>query len=140
MGIFLNLFLRIAGPFWRRYQVRHIAGVWEAHKLDGRYVDPNPMLGAGLTTISPRGLLSNVFDVCAYDICPDETRREHNGYIVPDPTCTSRFSRTVHYPDSAEVSHQQIELLDRNNLYVNPAEPDYAKHVLRRVKGQLFLN
>ena len=87
-----------------------------------------------------RGLLSRdpgVLDGYAYDSTP-EGKREHNSYIVTDPSRPTRADRTVVYDEGFEVSHQKIELID-NTILVVPSEPGYGRHLLRRLHGQLFL-
>jgi hypothetical protein len=134
--------LRTAVPILRRrYQASKFVGLWEAHQLCGRDIDPMPMLGASLAEISLRPLLwSSILDVRAHDFSSDDRRREHDGYIVFDPSCPSRAVRTVDYRDSMESSRQSIEVIDEDTLLVIPGEPGYDRHVLCRVKSLLGLN
>jgi hypothetical protein len=120
---------------------RPYAGVYAAENIEGR--GTRPMQGASLTFVSPRRLWSRdpgILDVYAYDLDSDQGRREHGGNIVPDPSCPFQAARTVRYLKPFEVSQQRIEMIDHNTLLVTPAEPAYRRHVLRRLKGQLFLN
>jgi len=137
----ISSLMRSAVPILRRrYQASKLVGLWEAHKVNGRDVDPMPMPGASLAEISFRPLWSSVLDVRAHDVLSDGWRREHDGYIVFDPSCLSRAVRTVRYQDSLETSRQSIEVIDRDTLLVIPTEPGYDRHVLRRVKSRLGLN
>jgi hypothetical protein len=134
--------LKASIPLLRHYQRSHfLCGAWEAAEVHGRVEDPNPMPGAGLTWMSrPATIWSESLDVYSADVNPDGSHREHRGYIVPDPACPKRFRRMVRYLDSAEVSHQLIEVLSDDKLLVIPEEPDYNRHILRRAKGLLLLN
>ena len=95
---------------------------------------------ASLTKISSRSLWSSILDVDAHDLAIDGSRREHNGYLVFDASCPSRAVRTVRYPGSVEMSRQEIEVIDKDTLFVKPTERGYDRHVLRRVKSLLGLN
>lgn len=128
-------------PLLRRYQQSSsLCGPWEAAEVHGRVEDPNPMPGAGLTWISLPKFWSKSLDVYSADIQSNGSHREHEGYMLQDPTCPRRFLRMVRYLDSAEVSHQLIEVLSPDKLLVIPQEPGYNRHILRRAKGPLFLN
>lgn len=116
--------------------------MWQAHEWHDRYVDPMPMEGASITVISARPLWagnSHILDVYGRDY-KDGRLREHGGYIVLDPFCPNRATRTLIYRDSHEIAEQQIEIAsDHRTLYITPSNPAYGKHVLRR-SGLLGLN
>jgi hypothetical protein len=129
-------------PHYRAYLfAKQYEGSWEPFNVrDGKEV---PMEDGSLTVATrKRPWWSSVLDVDVYahDIVP-AGRREHTGYIVPDPLCPDRRAfRTVRYLDRVQVSRQRIEVLDEDTLYVIPDEADNHPHILRRVKSQLGLN
>ncbi len=148
MSIVVNFFLGIAGSIaasilLKRYQALRVArlyaGVYAAEIIDGRSTRPMPE--ASVTRFLPRRLWSRnpgVLDAYAYDSTPDG-KREHDSYIVPDLSRPGHADRTVVYRKPFEVSQQKMEMIDKN-LLVTPSEPAYGRHVLRRLKGQLFLD
>lgn len=141
MNSLLISLLKFAGSLWHRFRNWQVlADTWEAAEIHGRVAASNPMEGAGLTRIALKAPWSNTFEAHAYDINADGSHREHESEIIPDPHNPLRFRRTVRYKDSVEVSHQWLEVIGPNMLLVIPDEPDYHRHVLRRVKGSLLIN
>jgi len=116
-----------------------LEGIWAAEEYRGRYLFP--MHGASATVITHRGFWSqkpNIVNVYGRDFL-DGHLREHDGYIVVNPECPTRATRTVIYRDSGETTTQEIEIGSVNFLIVNPTESGYGKHALRRA-GTLGLN
>ena len=114
-------------------------GLWTAYEICGQEYEL--MEGALLTVISKRRIWSkdpNILDVYGQDKA-NTGKRDHDGYILVDPTFPRRARRIVEYA-TAERSEQNLEISANGNvIYVNPIEPQYKKHILRR-SGLLGLN
>ena len=129
----------------KRIQIHKLAkrydGVYETLAISGREVGP-PIECAFLTRITARPWWStepSVLDYEARDWDASLQRvREHYGFVEMSLRIPSQATRTVIYPDSHEIAHQDIEFGSSPNiLHVSPREPGYGKHILRRTNRRL---
>ena len=129
---------------------RKLVGTWDAYNIEGRIVSNTPMPGAGDTVVSLRSRWwvaePPVLDFRSQDIDPvtKQPTRKHDGTIVPDPVYSWLATRIDRYPDSNEVSLQQLQI-DPSNSDIVLVFPDpkvatigdnYGKHAWRRRRGK----
>ncbi len=135
----------VATVILKRYEAYRAARVYEGvfvpEEIDGH--ETRPMPDGSLAVVKARSFWSRnpgVLDSYAYDITP-HGNQEHVSRIVPNPSSPNHALRTVEYLKLFEVSQQEIEMVGRNHdLLVMPVERSYNRHLLRRLRGPLFLH
>jgi len=150
LGFFLGLAVNTISERLALYRAhraaRRLAGEWVAHNYredNNRLIDPQSMLGAGLTVVSARSWWlpnSHVLDVRAQDLNSGQVRN-HHGWIAIDPTRPERATRTVFYDDSDEIEEQRILISDAGNtlhVFDESVDGGYSKkHALRRRRSHV---